>query len=387
MNMSGKRLWIKRAKVDWHYQSNILLSVFDWTIIIYLLIPSLIFGGIAYHSWWYTLPSWLHDVPLLFYFLGCYLLAWNGLIRTYMDEADQLYLLQHRLKIVELRYTSALFSISIIGLKWLFIFGLLLPITNHFHQMSFGHYLLLIFYFFSLNIVTVTYKQAVYHFGTYKKLVVDIFAFLLLAFVSFFVVSSQQGHLTIVISVLYIFLSIWQIKNYQGQLKTFYTDVEKEQKNKGKFIRFMFAVNPEIYLPKVKKAKKRSWLLWRKSKRIYSKRDPVHGVTELFIKAFLRDKSNVFSYLQLISITSTLIVLTPIWLKVLSFIGFWFFFKEWLILLFKEIMKQNPYLASDYGKKDYIFLSQKKCEKLFVLPAVLFVLFITILSTALTILI
>lgn len=387
--MNGKQLWIKRAKLDLRYQSNILLSVFDWTIIVYLLIPSLVFGGIAYHSFWYSLPIWLSNVPIFVYFLGCYLLSWQGLIRTYMDEADQLYLIQHTSKMVELRYISALYSICIILFKWLCIYLLLLPLTNHFDTIKLSHYVQLIIYFFSLNMLIMTYKQAIYHLSTLKKVFIDIFSLLLLACVSYFAVRSQLNNMNfpIVVSVLFLFLSLWQIKGYQGQYKTFYTDVEKEQENKGKLIRFLFAVNPEINVPRVKKLKKKSWLLWRNSTRIFSDRNPVNGVTELFIKEFLRGKSNVINYLQLISITCTMVLLTPIWLKWLTFIAFWFFFKEWLILLFKEIIKQNPYLSKDYGKEDYVFLSQKKCEKLIVLPAILFVLFLTILSTVFSFLI
>lgn len=387
--MNGKQLWIKRAKLDWQYQSKILLSVFDWTIIVYLVIPSLVFGGIAYHSFWHTLPIWLNNVPLFVYFFGCYLLSWQGLIRTYMDEADQLYLLQHTSRMVGLRYISAFYSTCLILFKWLCIYLLFLPLTNHFDQVKWSHYVQLIFYFFSLNMLIVTYKQAIYHFSTLKKVFIDIFSFLLLACVSYFAVRSQLNNmnLSIVVSNLFIFLSLWQIKVYQGQYKTFYTDVEKEQENKGKLIRFLFAVNPEINVPRVKKLKKKSWLLWGNSTRIFSQRNPVNGVTELFIKEFLRGKSNVINFLQVISVTSTMVLVTPIWIKWLTFLAFWFFFKEWFVLLFKEIIKQNPYLSKDYGKENYVFLSQKKCEKLIVLPSILFVLFLTILSTVCSLLI
>jgi hypothetical protein len=67
------------------------------------------------------------------------------------------------------------------------------------------------------------------------------------------------------------------------------------------------------------------------------------------------------------------------------FIAFWFFFKEWVILLFKEIIKQNPYLVIDYSQEEYIFKAQKMCEKRFVYPGVTLVFLFASLSTVLAI--
>jgi predicted ABC-type exoprotein transport system permease subunit len=383
--MSGLQLWYTRVKQDWRFQFKNILSILDWTIILYLLIPSLAFVGIAYHSWWFTVPNWLIGFPPSLYFLGCYLLCWQGRLRTFMEEADQLYLLQYPKKTVSMRYMGALYSSFSIFIKWVVVFLLLFPITNHFSELEIGQFTAAIVYFFSLNLLLTTYEQTVYHYRFLKKFSLHVFAFFLVAFLSYLLINQLIFTVLMIVSIIFIGLVIWQIILYQSQYKSFYTDVEKEQRNKVKLISFVFAINPEIYLPKLKKPKKRSLLLWRNSTRIFIKRAPENGVTELFIKAFLREKTNVFSYIQILSVTITLILVTPIWLKWCVFIAFWFFFKEWVILLFKEIIKQNPYLAIDYLQREYIFQAQKMCEKRFVYPGVSIVFLFASLSTVLAI--
>ena len=381
--MRGYQLTFNRIKQDWQYQSSILQSVFDWTIIVYILIPTIVFAGAAYISWWSTVPEMLNGFSPLMYFLLCYLICWQGKIRTFMEDADQLYLLQYSKKVIEIRCIAALYSLFLLLIKWVLVFGLLYPITNHFEEIGIGQLVSVMIYLFSLNVLLVGYQQVVYHFHFFRKLLLDGVVFILFAFLTLILFKQINILSLLMLAFIFACLAIWHIRRYQLQYKTFHTDVEKEKGNKINLSKFIFSINPEIQMPKVKKAKKRSWILWRNSNRIYLDRSPENGVTELFIKAFFREKSNIFSYMQLVSVTTMIIFITPIWLKWLIFIAFWFFFREWLLLLFKDILKQNPYLAIDYGNKEYIFRAQKKCEKLFVLPGFIFILFITGLSTVL----
>lgn len=385
--MSGIKLWWLRAKRDWLYQFKIFRLVFDWTIIVYLIIPSLAFTCIAYKSWWTTVPSWLSPFPYELFFLVCFFFSWQGGIRTFMEEADQLALLQFPKVIYTIRYIGVIYSWCLLVGKWIFIFVWLYPLLNHFPTLQAEHFYLLIMFFFSLNVFLTTYKQVIYRYGLFKRILVHCMVFSLISVLVYLILFKSINGLSIGITILFNLYAFWQVKIYQSQLGTFYEDVEKEQRNKVKFIALFFAINPEVYMPKVKKQKKRSWLLWSNSTRIFQERLPENGVTELFIKAFLRDKSNIFSYLQLISITTVIVFALPIWLKWLVFIAFFFFFRMWIRLLFQELVKQNPYLSNDYGKEEYMFKAKKKCENRFVYPAVVIVFLMTSLSTAMTIMI
>lgn len=384
--MKGSIIWWRRLKQDWLYQFKIIRTVFDWTIIVYLLIPFLAFIGITYYSWWNSLPEWLDGVPYEALFLICFLLCRGGTIRTFMEEADQLTLLQFSKIMTEIRYIGVIYSWVLILVKWLIIFWWLYPLLNHFENLTFYQLLVTTVFFLSLNLLLTTYKQVVYKFGFWKKLTIELIVTCFMFILCFAIIFKPINTLVVGIALIFFCLALWQVRHYQPQIQTFYDDVEKEQRNKVKYIKFMFAVNPEITMPRVKKQKRRSWILWRHSARIFRKRSPENAVTELFIKSFLRDKGNLLQYFQAISISLAIIFTTPIWIKWLVTIVFYFFFREWIVLMFKEIVKQNPYLSADYGEKNYMFIAQKKCENRFIYPGVCIVILVASLSTVFTIL-
>ncbi|OAS88727.1 hypothetical protein A6K24_14830 [Metabacillus litoralis] len=213
-------------KQDWRFQFKNILSILDWTIILYLLIPSLAFVGIAYHSWWFTVPNWLIGFPPSLYFLGCYFICWQGRLRTFMEEADQLYLLQFSKKTVSIRYMGALYSSFSIFIKWVVVFLLLFPMTNHFSELEIGQFSAAIVYFFSLNLLLTTYEQTVYHYRFIMKFFLYVFVFILFAFLSYLLINQLSNIVLMIVSIIFIGLAIWQIKLYQSQYKSFYTDVE-----------------------------------------------------------------------------------------------------------------------------------------------------------------
>ncbi len=145
--MSGMKIWWLRVKQNWIYQTKIFRLVFDWTVIVYLLIPAIVFTGIAYKSWLGTMPGLLDPIPYELFFLVCFFFCWQGGIRTFMEEADQLTLLQFPKVMYTIRFIGVVYSWSLILLKWLFIVIWLYPLLNHFPQLEAGRFLAMIFFF------------------------------------------------------------------------------------------------------------------------------------------------------------------------------------------------------------------------------------------------
>ena len=54
--MSSWKLFRDRYIRDRKYQYRVIRSIADWTIIIYLIIPALLFIIFQYRSWWMELP-------------------------------------------------------------------------------------------------------------------------------------------------------------------------------------------------------------------------------------------------------------------------------------------------------------------------------------------
>jgi len=93
--MKNRTLFLQRLLKAWKFQYGVLKSIFDWTIILYLVVPAVIIFSFIYRSWWIEMQPWIEDIPLFLLFFGLYTLSWFGNIRTYIEEADTIFLLKH----------------------------------------------------------------------------------------------------------------------------------------------------------------------------------------------------------------------------------------------------------------------------------------------------
>jgi ABC-2 type transport system permease protein len=59
-----------------------------------------------------------------------------------------------------------------------------------------------------------------------------VFVFILFAFLSYLLINQLSNIVLMIVSIIFIGLAIWQIKLYQSQYKSFYTDVEKNKEIK-----------------------------------------------------------------------------------------------------------------------------------------------------------
>lgn len=88
--MNSHSLFFRRLTEEVKFQYGELRSILDWTIIVYLLLPSLVIFSFIYRSWWLAQPEWIADLPLFFFlFYTGYLAAWVGNYRTFILEADK----------------------------------------------------------------------------------------------------------------------------------------------------------------------------------------------------------------------------------------------------------------------------------------------------------
>ncbi len=127
-------------------------------------------------------------------------------------------------------------------------------------------------------------------------------------------------------------------------------------------------------------SRKRPWL-FRNSNRIFESRTVKNGLVELFIKAFFRNSSQIFSYLQIIGVSVTaIIILPPIWMKWLMYVLFLLIMKKWLDSIW-SIVTSKPLLVALSPEEDGMFSAQKQVLKLFLAPAYILVGLIATLAT------
>ena len=99
---------------------------------------------------------------------------------------------------------------------------------------------------------------------------------------------------------------------------------------------------------------------FKNSKRIFKKRTPSNGFIELFIKIILRNSSYLYGYFMLINSTTwAMIIVPPLWLKIIIFIGFSIMMYGWLISLWNKVCQYHP-LMKKYMESDDFFSARKK---------------------------
>src|SRR5690625_1617183 len=92
MNVGG--VFFRRLRDRFRFQRKVLDLVFDWTVIVYILLPALIIIAMMYRSTFITLPLWMDVLPVEFILFIAYITVWLGSVRLFVEEADQLFLLQ-----------------------------------------------------------------------------------------------------------------------------------------------------------------------------------------------------------------------------------------------------------------------------------------------------
>ncbi|MCP8968945.1 ABC transporter permease [Ectobacillus ponti] len=103
-----KRLFSKRLLSEWKQKMTSLRTVADWTVALYCIIPALVFAGLYYRSLWLDPPPWSRALPGTAWLFGMYLVTYGRQARSFLEEADSLFLLQqpHLLRGIRWRGTA-----------------------------------------------------------------------------------------------------------------------------------------------------------------------------------------------------------------------------------------------------------------------------------------
>jgi len=121
------RLLLSRIARFWREQIKIWKTVGDWTVLLYIVVPGLwIFGGI----WLEMLrepPGWLRALPPELAIVLFVILLFTGRLRTFLEEADVLILLQRQRWIRTLKLGGAVYTLAAQAVTTALLFTVLLP--------------------------------------------------------------------------------------------------------------------------------------------------------------------------------------------------------------------------------------------------------------------
>ncbi|SDM35916.1 ABC transporter permease [Bacillus sp. OK048] len=374
--MRSSELFIKRLLKSWLYQYKVFKSIADWTVMLYIIVPSLTIFALIYRSWWIDVPNWIENVPFFLLFFLLYLISWNGNIRTYVEGADKVFLIKKFSLFWGMKKWGFGYSLLYQAVITIGAISVLLPFLLKHYHFEWKQIAALLFYFISLKTGLMLVKYQLVKIETrLKKIALSIFSFIIMSWLSqliYYLWIKGTWYPIFITGALVMTVSIYLSFRAIKKLSSSDHEIDMEQKRKTGNIQLIFAMAPEIEKPVVSKRTKP--LFFRRSKRIFKERTQSNGFIELFTKVFLRNYSYVSGYLIMINVTTfAIVLLPPIWIKVTIFSGYLFMMYYWLSIIWNKIMGSNP-LMKKYLEHPAFFTAKRKVIMVLYIFAILLLL-------------
>lgn len=356
--MNSRRLLWKRLLENGKYKMKSIRSVMDWTVVVYFVIPGIVIGFFVYRSWWMEVPGWIHYIPFSFLFIAFFFLLWNGYFRTYVREADSIFLLKKERLFIGLKKGGLLLSYIFEIPKTCLLALLIAP----FWFQYYGFNGLQLLFFFSLwmtlkwLIMAVSGRLDVQLRG-WRSLLRNI-PFWIGAGVIWYGSFQAFGHENVLLIILIsLFNTVFSIVlNYPRftSIHTFEQDLAIDEREKQKQTGLLLGLSMDIErLPKPRPIRK-SPRLYAQSNRLFQKRSETTGFLELFIKATTRNTEYFWGYLRILGVTAAaLVMIPPLWMKLgIAVCGF-FTVIVWSGTLWHKVVGSHPFTKQYLGKEGY----------------------------------
>ena len=306
------RLFVRRIISDWKYQYQVWKTAVDWIVALYIVIPFFAIFMNYYLSWWRRAPEWLAYIPFNALLAIILLFAWSGMIRIFVEDADQLFLLQCNAWISRIMTYSLGYSIIYNFVMTSILLIILAPfLLLYYGFSSIGVVWLTVFVFVLKNCMGLAKQLVELRFKGWTQRIVRTVIFIITGvFVreSVVLLLSRPGLFYLSLFVLISTLGIFLDKRMKLR-GTFFEDVAREQTEKLRLAKFMLQA-AGVYVKKPRFTRKRP-LLFRNSNLIFKRRNPVNGLVEMCLKAVLRNEGDVGFYLELVGVYLVMIVAFP----------------------------------------------------------------------------
>ncbi|MDX8359232.1 ABC transporter permease [Cytobacillus sp. IB215316] len=370
--MIGSSLFFERLKREWKFQWGIFRSIADWTIIVYIIIPTLLACSYIYGLWWITIPSWIVPVPELYLFLVVYLYCWLGACRFFIEEADQLYLIQKKQIVRNLKKIAVSYNVISNSIKMSIIMIIFAPFLFIHYNLNVQTVMIAFIFFLSLKLLILMLKKwlSVIKRSWLKKGILLIL-FLILGSIICFTNMLYNPQFIITMTFVFLLTYLFIVRRMIRQTGTFFEDVITEKEEKLKYASTILQISK---IDQPAKIKRKRPLLFSKSQRIFSYWTKQNTLVEVFIKILLRNKQYIFSLLRLIGISVPTVIIVPaIWLKWLLCIGIIIVIKIWLSSMWDHIQNKHFIMHVNQDQKE-LALARTKAVNIFWVPSMLFII-------------
>mgnify|MGYP000854505452 CR=1 FL=1 len=363
--MTPKQLFFRRLRSEWKFKFAAWSTITDWTVALYIIIPALIIATISYIRLWNQLPAWAARLPIDMPLLLISLFAWTGTVRVFLEEADQLFLLQRGEWIRRIICSGIIYSAICSLLTTLLAFFILAPFLLLGYGLTVKELFLLfaLAFLLKMNISFVTQFVSLRLKGWKEKAVlILLFIPTQVLFVKGVKLLGDNPPLNYACCLLLILALSLLVRIRLGIKGAFLDDISREDQEKLKYVPAILGVSGvNIKKPSIKRKKP---VFFSRFNHIFGENSAANRLTEACIKSFLRNKNVLTSYLSLVFI-GILFVRTPNWSMLILWpllalaLALWAKF-HWVDLITSDYIKLFSWPAEDVHEaawKSIFFLS------------------------------
>lgn len=297
-----------RRKNERQNNIKLLKSVVDWTVALYIVLPGAIIGFLLYKDFaTYVQSLWVAQVPLIIWIILLFFVTRMPTIRSYLQQADRLFLIQNHKQMVQLKQSGFIWTIAKHLCKIIVFLGLLSPIFFKVHHLVLIDLLIVLLLLFSAS-----FCNALVHLriqSKWQQFCISVVVWIV-SITLFLYVPTVATALICVILILSTF-NYYQ-RHYVLSMKHFEQLVELDHAECYKWQSTIFNTAPELrsqLAPKIKKPQ----FLWKNSQRMFRRSD--YFIEELVCKTMLRNSQYKWGYLRFVFTGIGLILVVPGWAK------------------------------------------------------------------------
>ena len=344
--MTSNRLFIERLKESLRYQYQIYKVVLDWTILVYLVLPTAVISGFIYYSWWEAGPRWLQYVSLELFLNLFFFLTLIGHFRTYIKAADSIFLMKNRRLQLRLKQKAIIYSAMKQFLIASILVGAIAPFWLMYFEKTVAHLLYFMCFWVTFKWAFMAVKGELERIEKGWKSYVVTASLFILSLILWNVCMHvyERPILLLITIVVHLSITVFCLRRRFTQTSTFMQDVAIEETEKTKITTFIFTMADGIEKPERPLSNRKRPRLFSSSGRIFKKRTAVNGYVELFMKICVRKVSFIMGTFQIIGWTSAVILLVPpIWIKLLFAVLGYIFLQIWFHSLWEKLIGEHPF--------------------------------------------
>lgn len=355
------QLFKERLTREWRFHQKLLKDIIDWTILLYAMIPT---GAFLYFLYRETVLrgefGFFVYIPIELFVLVLILLGSLGYMRTFIEPADRLFIIQHTREFTKLKRLAIYYSVI-----WQagFITGILLllsPVLFSYYELLAGDVLQL-----GLAMLLYFFLNRCIEWSHIHKWLQGPLGLLAAAGVSGIILYVPAIATFLLLAGLLLVLLFIEMRHIRSSAY-FEKQLEHDLKAHTRWISRLFFFNNELKsMIKENHTVKAPWLL---KGRLFQHADD--AVAELLVKTLIRNKRYRWGYVRLVAITIPLYLALPFWADVLL-LGFsYLMLTGWFESVMLEVKGHAMFTVLKLQDEQWN-TSMKKLKAIFVAPVLL----------------